>query len=169
MQPQSFDFHSLTALPFGFPGLVYRSPMPFCNYDPRGDLLGAYRRAEILVVVLLTPDAECLENTRCDLRREYQKLGYRVIYLPIQDYALPAVADLDQALGAATEHLEKGENLVVHCRAGVGRTGLFLACLAVRSLHKSGAEAISWLREYIPGAVESPAQLELVLNYKNGK
>jgi cyclin-dependent kinase inhibitor 3 len=166
MPPGFFDITSLTALPFGCPGQVYRSPMPFCNFDPQGDLLAAYRRAEISVVVLLTPDTECLENTGRDLRREYQKLGYDVIYLPICDYALPAVAELDQALEVAIVHLQAGRNMVVHCRAGMGRTGLFLACLAVRTLDKRGAEAITWLRGYIPGAVESSAQREMVLNYR---
>lgn len=163
---QSFNISSLTALPFGFAGQVYRSPMPFCDYDSRGNMLAAYHQVGISVVVLLASDEECLEESRRDLRQEYRKLGYQVIYLPIQDYADPANHELNQALDAAIAYLQNGENVVVHCRAGVGRTGLFLACLAVRTLNKNGAEALSWLRQFIPGAVESPAQLDLVLNYR---
>ena len=43
--------------------------------------------------------------------------------------------------------------LVVHCHAGMGRTGLFLACLAQRALHMSPVEAIDWVRSYVPGAL----------------
>jgi hypothetical protein len=45
-----------------------------------------------------------------------------------------------------------------------GRTGLFMAYLAKRCLGLSGAEALQWVRRFIPRAVETPEQQRLVLD-----
>ena len=39
MSLSSFDPGALTALDFGTPGHIYRSPMPFGQYDPQGHLI----------------------------------------------------------------------------------------------------------------------------------
>ena len=44
--------------------------------------------------------------------------------------------------------------MVIHCHAGLGRTGMFAACMAKGGLDYSSEEAIQWVRESIPGAVE---------------
>ena len=49
----------LNFLPLGLPGNIYRSPMPYGQYDPTGVLYQAFWKNEIHTVVLLVPDAEC--------------------------------------------------------------------------------------------------------------
>ena len=49
----------LTELPFGQPGRIFRSPMPFGKYDPQGVIYNAYRKHDIAVIVLLAEDDEC--------------------------------------------------------------------------------------------------------------
>jgi hypothetical protein len=51
----------------------------------------------------------------------------------------------------------------MHCPAGLGRTGLFRASLARRTLGLSGTEAIPWVRHVLPHAVETPEQQRLLL------
>ena len=59
-----------------------------------------------------------------------------------------------------------GENLVIHCHAGVGRTGIFAACMAQDVLGLSADEAINWVRQSIPFAVETAYQQQFVRAYR---
>ena len=66
-------------------------------------------------------------------------------------------------MAAIIEYAQSGGHIVIHCYAGLGRTGLILAAVAMRLLGMSGAEAIAWVRLYIPRAIETPTQRALLL------
>jgi protein-tyrosine phosphatase len=152
----------ITEIPLGIGGRLFRSRMPFALYDPEGQIFSHYQSNDVSVIVLLTDDKECLDRTRRDLRTFYQNLGFEVIYLPIPDFSVPSKNDLEKAVENAIAHLKQGKNTVVHCYAGVGRTGMFIACLAKKVLNMGGDEAIKWVRQFIPGAVEIEEQRILV-------
>jgi protein-tyrosine phosphatase len=76
--------------------------------------------------------------------------------------SVPAKDDLEQAIQPTGAYAQEGHHTVIHCSAGIGRTGLFVACLARRFLGLSGAEALQWVRRFIPRAGETPAQQQLV-------
>ena len=152
----------LTRLPFSFPGDVYRSAMPYSSYDPRGDLVQEYKRKDVALVVMLTSDQESLRVTGYDLRSKYETDGFEVLYLPIPDFSVPEIEELDKAVTDVLNHVRKGDSVAIHCHAGIGRTGMILACLAKRGLGYSSDEALRWVREFIPGAVEVSEQEQLV-------
>ena len=154
---------SLTELPFGLPGRVFRSPMPFGPYDLHGAAYEQFCAAQIALIVLLASDAECLHQTGCHLRALYRQAGFQVLYLPVPDFGVPARDELAQAVQHALACAQAGQHIVVHCAAGIGRTGLFMASLARQCLGLSGAEALQWVRRYIPHAAETPEQQRLVL------
>src|SRR5215470_7438962 len=83
--------------------------------------------------------------------------------LPVPDCSVPAKDDLEQAVQHTIAFAQAGHHIVIHCSAGIGRTGLFTAYLAKRCLGLSGAEALQWVRRFIPRAVETPEQQRLVL------
>jgi protein-tyrosine phosphatase len=152
----------LIELPFGLPGRVFRSPMPFRPDDENGQLFHQYQEQHISVVVLLVDDAESLARTGRRLRTFYENNGLEVIHLPISDFNIPTLEALSSAVDSALARARTGKNLVVHCYAGYGRTGLFLACMARRALKMPANEAIAWVRSYVPSSVESPEQVKLV-------
>jgi protein tyrosine/serine phosphatase len=155
---------SLVELPFGLPGRIFRSPMPFGPYDLHSEVYDRWCEEQIAVIVLLASDDECLHKTGCHLRSLYLKAGFQVLYLPMPDFGVPPTEDLEQAVQQTIAYAQAGHNIVIHCSAGLGRTGLFTAYLAKRCLGLSGAEALQWIRYYIPHAVETPAQQRLVLD-----
>ena len=155
---------SVIELPFGLPGRIFRSPMPFGPYDLHGEVYDRWREEQMTVVVLLAAEDECLHKTGRNLRAWYLQEGLRVLYLPMPDFGVPAKDELARAVQHAIAYAQAGHNVVVHCSAGIGRTGLFLACVAKQVLGFSGEEALTWVRSYIPYAVETPAQQWLVLH-----
>jgi len=152
----------LTRLPFGFPGEIYRSPMPMGPYDPRHELLEAYTAAGIQLVVMLSAEGEDQRLAGQDLSGLYRQNGMEVLHLPVVDFHTPDQAAMSKVLEQIQSAASQGQNVVVHCSAGLGRTGMLLACLAKQTQGMDGAAAIQWVRQYIPGAVETDAQSQFV-------
>jgi len=155
----------LTLLPLGLPGNIYRSPMPFGQYDRTGLVYQAFAENEIRVVVLLVPDAECWVYAGQDLRQRYEHDGLIVIHLPMKDYRGTTIPAISAAVDETLRLASLGNNIDIHCHAGLGRTGLFAACLATRQLGMSGDSAIQWIRGLVPGSVESDEQERVIREF----
>jgi protein-tyrosine phosphatase len=83
------------------------------------------------VVSLLTSD----EEESLDLKREanmVRQQGMKFVSFPIIDREVPgSQSELTSALEKLNSDLSSGKNVLIHCRQGVGRTGLVAACLLV--------------------------------------
>src|SRR4030042_992194 len=155
---------SLTKLPFYLPGCIFRSPMPFSVYDPSGNSLLQFKREKASLIVLLAEEAECMERTGRNLKSLYLQEGFQVIHLPIPAFDVPSKEDLDEAIKKTVEHAQAGQNIVIHCHAGLGRTGIFVAYLAKQVLGLSSEGAIDWTRKYIPHALETYEQIKFIID-----
>jgi protein-tyrosine phosphatase len=104
---------------------------------PRGgdwveDEMTSWRREGVdAFLSLLTPE----EEQDLDLegeRRAAQAQGMEFISLPIPDRQVPgSEADVAPVVEEVDALLSSGKNVVVHCRQGIGRTGLLAASLLV--------------------------------------
>jgi protein-tyrosine phosphatase len=104
---------------------------------PRGadwleDEMAAWRKAGIdTVLSLLTPE----EEQDLDLKSEALEAkarGMKFASLPIPDRQVPtSESEVSAALDRLDADLSSGKNVVVHCRQGIGRTGLVAACLLI--------------------------------------
>ena len=137
--------------------------MPFGLFDPSGECLSEFKPKGIQVIVLLAEDEECLRITGRNLVNFYEKEGYEVIHLPIPDAGVPSIENLEHASTLVIEHANRGRNVLIHCHAGIGRTGVFMAYLAKKLFGFSGEQAIQWVRQYIPMALESEEQRKFIL------
>ncbi len=156
---------SLIEFPLGFSGRVFRSPMPFTAYDPFEMLFKQYQEQEVSVVVLLVEDEQCIARTGRNLRLFYHEKGMEVIHLPIPDFGVPSLPALEEAVQSAIDRANQGKNIVVHCYAGLGRTGTFLACLARRAFGMTGDQAVKWVRSYLSPAIETPGQVRVIQEF----
>jgi protein-tyrosine phosphatase len=59
-----------------------------------------------------------------------------------------------------------GKVIAIHCHAGIGRTGLFAACLAKAIFGLNGGAAVDWVRQAVPAAVESQAQYRFIEQFE---
>lgn len=156
---------ALTELPLNLPGRLYRCPMPFSEFDRAGLLVDLFTLNEISLVVVLAEAQECLDVARCDLIGLYRSRSMEVIHLPIRDFTAGNGELIHPYVRRVLDELRTGRHVAIHCHAGIGRTGMFAACLAREVLGLSGNEAIVWIRRLVPGAVESRGQEDLVRAY----
>lgn len=156
---------NLTLIPFNLPGKIHRSPMPFAAFDVDYSTLDEYIQADISTVVMLTEPGEDLWRANMDLTRIYSEHEISVLHYPIVDFDTPEDLDgLKELLQQVIERAKQGENIAVHCFAGRGRTGMFIALLSRILLNLDGWEAIDWVRQYFP-AIETMEQEQVVINF----
>lgn len=158
----------LTELPFSFSGKVFCSAMPFGPFDRFHELWPLYLKNDVDLIVVLTESAEYHVFAGMDLISFYEREGMDVIHLPIPDHGVPPNRKaFQEAVRTVMEQSQKGRTTAIHCLAGIGRTGMFIACLARQDFGYSGRDAIHWARKYVPGALENARQEQLVLNYQS--
>ena len=78
------------------------------------------------------------------IRRECRKAQLEWIGFPIDDFEVPEDAKVFSALiDRIIGYVKKETPVCVHCQAGVGRTGLVLACVLGRMFGLDGKKAIA--------------------------
>ena len=102
---------------------------------PRGgdwlaEEMAAWRSSGVNTVFsLLTPE----EEAELDLTNEASTVaanGMRFLSFPIPDREVPhSQSELTEALRRLDQELSSGRNVALHCRQGIGRSGLVVACL----------------------------------------
>lgn len=104
---------------------------------PRGgewlaDEMASWRREGIgTVLSLLTPEEESDLEVAAEAETA-KSHGMKFWSFPILDRQVPdSESTLSDALRKLEAELEAGGDVVVHCRQGIGRTGLVAACLLV--------------------------------------
>jgi atypical dual specificity phosphatase len=72
----------------------------------------------------------------------YRELGIEQLHLPIVDYAEPSAEQVDRALDFMREHVGAGRGVLVHCKAGRGRSATLVLCwlVAERGLEPEAAQ-----------------------------
>jgi protein-tyrosine phosphatase len=131
-----------------WPGRIALSPRPRGG-DWLADEVAGWKRAGIGAVLTLL---ESQEEEDLDLRgegAEVRRRGLDFSSYPIPDRQVPASeAELAEVLERLDHTLSSGKNVLVHCRQGVGRSGLVTACLLVKKGLSPGAavEKISTAR-----------------------
>lgn len=89
---------------------------------------------------------------------------FRVVAWP--DFELPDdEGEMFDAVQEVHRRARAGELVEIACYGGLGRTGTFLACLAVAAGVDPG-NAVAWVRaQYDQRAVETDAQVEIVARF----
>lgn len=147
--------------------MLFRSPMAFAPmFDTQKTVLAEWKRAGVTVLVSLAGAEEMRARTGLDLVARIWSEGVAVLCHPIEDLSTPR--DVEKFRGLVdTLHtlLLRGNRVVVACHAGIGRTGMLLACLAVWHLGVDPHAAIAAIRSQSHFAVQTSEQVAFVEHF----
>jgi protein-tyrosine phosphatase len=137
---------------------------------PRGgdwleDEVKGWRMAGIETVVsLLTPD-EIEELGLSEESRLSAEQGIRFVNLPIPDRGLPTSSEkASRVVSDVFRDIQRGRTVAIHCRQGIGRSGMIAAALLVEQ-GKDPIEAITLVTRARGLTVpETPEQRDWVLH-----
>lgn len=116
-----------------------------------------------LVLTLVEP-AELKSLNVPHLGEEIRRRGIKWLHLPIADFSIPTQTFEQHWLTQGREirdMLRNGEDILVHCKGGLGRAGMIAARL-LAELGMAPEDAIRTIRHVRRGAIETPSQLALV-------
>ncbi len=82
------------------------------------------------------------------------------------DMSVPEFNDLTHAVDFIHRRITNNEPVLVHCLAGMGRTGVVLACYLVKYQNMSADEATQKIREERPGSIQSYPQEEIIFRFE---
>ena len=82
------------------------------------------------------------------------------------DMSVPEFDDLVHAVDFIHSRITNNEPVLVHCLAGMGRTGVILACYLVKYQKMSASEATEKVREERPGSIQSYPQEEIIFRFE---
>jgi protein-tyrosine phosphatase len=92
----------------------------------------------------------------------HRHVGNDAVWFPIHDLNAPTLELTEPLLDDLLDRIDRGEHLLMHCAAGIGRTGTIAACILVR-LGYTVDDALELVRLSRPGAgPEVGPQLDLV-------
>jgi len=106
---------------------------------PRGgdwldDEARAWRDAGIDIVVSLLEDDEAGQLDLADEPQAAERQAINFVSFPIPDRGVPASSESSVAvIGRIAAQLGAGKNVALHCRQGIGRSGLIAAAVLMNS------------------------------------
>ncbi|CAO3683082.1 unnamed protein product [Umbelopsis vinacea] len=140
------------------------------NRDLDLDFARLNRQFGITTIVCCLNDAE-LGFLGAPWPRYYElalRHNIEIIRLPMLEGSCPhTIEEIDAVIDLATEKMKRGENVLTHCRGGVGRAGLFACCWLLKNRFCHSAErAIRYVRlRRSPKSIETMRQAEFIIHY----
>ncbi|HET8870899.1 MAG TPA: tyrosine-protein phosphatase [Aquabacterium sp.] len=139
------SFRSLT-LPADTRGALLLSAMPG-RFEPWPQAAHSLAKARVDLVVCLNPlDEIALVSPGYHAAIAGQELPCRWLHVPMRNFGLAEqAATFRSGVEQVVQALDRGETVLIHCAAGMGRTGSMAACV-LKQLGLSRDEALVRVR-----------------------
>src|SRR5208283_454491 len=110
-----------------------------------------------------------LSLTEDPLRRDWvNDAGLMAVHVPVVDMESPTQEQLEKCLSIIERAHQHQMPVLVHCSAGLGRTGVILACYFVAK-GLTAQNAISKVRRLRPGSIETDEQADAIVTFARSR
>lgn len=137
------------------PGQLWIMPCP--EADGLEQSIVGFKADGVDTVVSLLPPAEMVELGVADEAQLCADCGLDFVSHPITDFGLPEVSAFLSLISDIAQRVKSGQGVAVHCRAGIGRSGMTTAGTLI-ALGFESADAIAMVSRArgvsIPDTVE---------------
>ncbi|MEM2088188.1 MAG: dual specificity protein phosphatase family protein [Thermoproteota archaeon] len=144
-------------------GKIASSPIPT---DPED--ISLWKKEGIKAVVILAESHEIMRYWM-NVEKYFEVLrsrGMKYLHSPIKDFHAPSLEQLKKVVEWIDNKVENNEPVLIHCHAGIGRTGTVIAAYLVEKGHDA-TQAIRKVKRKIPLAFEVEAQAAIIHEYYN--
>jgi len=90
--------------------------------------------------------------------------GLESLHSPVKDFHAPNLSQLEELVEWIDTKVSSGKPVLVHCHAGIGRTGTIIAAYLVKKGYDV-SQAIREVRRKIPLALEVDSQVSVLYEY----
>jgi len=122
------------------------------------DILKLYNE-DIKAVLCLVEEEELPFRRIDEYKKILEKYGIIMKHYPIEDFKAPSLEGIIECIDWIESNLKNNKKVLVHCKAGQGRTGTIVACFLVKKYGLTAEEAIRYVRRIRPGSVTSESQI----------
>lgn len=148
-------------------GDLFLSSCPGMGKDLLGDIQ-IIKDLNIKCLISLVEHDELNHLGAKYLFKELDKNNIQWIHFEIKNFDVPTLNQYDKLnsnIKNISQRILNGENILIHCMAGLGRTGM-LAALILTKLGLNAKQSIEIIRNNRPGSIETEAQENFVCEFK---
>ena len=88
------------------------------------------------------------------------------LHVHSNDMGIPEFSDLVDSVDFIHQRITNDEPVMVHCLAGLGRTGTILACYLIKYEDMTADDAIEKVRRERHGSIQSFSQEEIIFRFE---
>ena len=88
------------------------------------------------------------------------------LHVHSNDMGIPEFSDLVNSVDFIHQRITNEEPVMVHCLAGLGRTGTILACYLIKYEDMTAGDAIEKVRQERHGSIQSFSQEEIIFRFE---
>lgn len=111
-------------------------------------------------------DRILLARSRSPSKDDFKKRGINHLHIPTVDFLFaPSVEDLKRGTEFIRDHVERGEKVYVHCKAGRGRSTVMVLCYLIRYEDMMPSKALDLIKKKRPQVCLATGQWNAVCGF----